>query len=254
MKTTLISLILLISYCNGFTQDIKATYIVKRDVIIDDAKNGFYKVIPIDYTCFFYKKGNKYISYNKPNYLKKYPNGSIVLNINENHTFNYGLNMDTIQNITYHNIDSLVKRYRNSYGFKEKVTENILLEFDINYFQWEILPETKNISGLNCQRAKLSIRQQPQWDLWFCADIPSDVGISSIVGLPGLIVEADHIPVKTKYILQNYELNANINDNIFWPDEFKDPFVIRPRLVRKADSDKPKEKTKILKQAELTNQ
>lgn len=254
MKTIYPTLILIVISKLLFAQNIKAVYSATRDISVNIPKKGITKIGKLDYDCYFFKKGNKYISYNKPNYLSTFPKGNMKVSISENHVFYYELMMDTIQNLVYKDLDSLIKRDRPDISGKNKVDSNYVQEFDLNYYQWEILPEIKIVDGLRCQRAKQSIRLQPQWDVWFCPDIPAQAGISYIINIPGLIVEANHIPLGINYTLQKYELNVAIEDNVFWPKEFNLPFKSRKALRVDSLKNQPQEKSKILKQAELTNQ
>jgi GLPGLI family protein len=254
MKTFYLTTILILLTKLLFPQNIKAVYTATRNISVNLPEKGTTKIGKLDFDCYFFKKGNKYISFNKPNYLNIYPDGKMKVLLSENHSFYFELMMDTIQNLVYKDLDSLIKRDRPDISGKNKVDSNYVQEFDLNYFEWEILPEIKIVNGLRCQRAKQSIRLQPQWDVWFCPDIPAQAGISYIINIPGLIVEANHIPLGMIYTLQKYELNVPIEDNIFWPKEFNLPFKIRKSLRVNSLKNQQQEKSKILKQAELTNQ
>ena len=54
-------------------------------------------------------------------------------------------------------------------------------------FGWEILPETKNILGYKCQKAKGKFRGR-EYVAWFSSDIPLSDGPWKFCGLPGLIL------------------------------------------------------------------
>ena len=54
-------------------------------------------------------------------------------------------------------------------------------------FGWEILPETKNILGYKCQKAKGKFRGR-EYIAWFSSDIPRSDGPWKFCGLPGLIL------------------------------------------------------------------
>jgi len=54
-------------------------------------------------------------------------------------------------------------------------------------FGWEILPETKDILGYKCQKAKGKFRGR-EYIAWFSSDIPRSDGPWKFCGLPGLIL------------------------------------------------------------------
>jgi GLPGLI family protein len=241
MKQHLLIVLMVLTICgfkySAYAQNLTAIYSVKKDIYIKDVNQIDNKIASIEYTGFLFKKNNNYISFDKPLYLNKFPNGNYVYKMEENHNYSILLSIDTIQNLNFFSIDSLIRRFRESYTRKiNGRISNYFQEVDLNYHQWELLPENKTINGLNCQKAKLSIGGTPQWEVWFCPDIPVDVNMSGIFGLPGLIVEAYHVVLKKTYILESYEMNAVISDSIFWPKEFNEPFEIRPPLRRKETS------------------
>lgn len=55
---------------------------------------------------------------------------------------------------------------------------------------WEILPDTKNISGYACQKATGHFRGR-DYDVWFTNEIPIQAGPWKLNGLPGLIIYAE---------------------------------------------------------------
>lgn len=114
--------------------------------------------------------------------------------------------------------------------------------------KWKIdyLDETRNINGLLCQKANLSISGYPQWIVWFAPSIPMEVGIVNISELPGLVVEAEMIPAKTKYVLQKYVLEGNIDEKIFHPNEFEQRFESPFGIPLNNKSDKINKQLKLL--------
>ena len=250
LKPYFFILILLLFVLTTKGQSFEARYKVLQDVEVNiDTK--ILKVTTLESTGFFYKKNNQYIYYEKPNYLKKYPDGVIITSITPEHQLNLSLCMDTIQRINYTAMDSLVLRNRVDMGGKGNVDFNYVQKFELNVFNWVFQTETKEIQGLKCQKATLSINGNPEWSVWFCPDIPLQAGISNILDLPGLVVEAENIPTKTYYYLDYYTTTTNIDDNVFWPKEFLQRFETLPDRKRRNGSTP---KTKTQKQVELLNQ
>ena len=58
---------------------------------------------------------------------------------------------------------------------------------DKNLFNWKIVPETKQISGYNAQKAITSFRGR-NYTAWFTSEIPIPEGPYKFNGLPGLIL------------------------------------------------------------------
>ena len=56
-------------------------------------------------------------------------------------------------------------------------------------FTFDLLPETKEISGYKCQLAKGRTPNGDTATIWFTEEIPISAGPSNLAGLPGLILE-----------------------------------------------------------------
>ena len=54
---------------------------------------------------------------------------------------------------------------------------------------WELLPDTKDIMGYNCQLATCNYRGRI-WNAWFTTEIPISEGPWKLFGQPGLVLEA----------------------------------------------------------------
>lgn len=214
----------------SIAQTIHAVYKSYKSVVIQTEDGFSPNIAPLEFTCHFYRKGNRYISFNKPDYLKKYPEGRITYsnpNVGANFYGVYSLNMDTIININYKALDSSIWRYTN-YTNVSNEQKPYSFNFEPGFQQWEILNETKAIGGLSCQRARLKYPDgQLGWDLWFCPDIQVECGVSNIFGLPGLVVEANDLGASTRYELQYYNVEETFSDEVFWPVLFNKPFVHR---------------------------
>lgn len=211
-------------------QNVFAMYKVTKEIDIPEHDGFKPKLQPLDFTAYFYRKGATSISFYKPAYLDKYPNGQITYSVpgaGSNHIGVHMLNMDTVLCIDYKNMDTLIWRYTsytNNTGSQQPYSFNIEPGFQV----WEILNETKRIGGLNCQRAlSRSTTGTAYWDVWFCPDIPLDGNISNIFGLPGIVVEAENSILKEIFLLESYQLDINIDDKVFWPEIFQKKFIYR---------------------------
>lgn len=203
-------------------QDISAKYSVTQQINVAQGSSGSYYVT-LDFEGFLYKSGGQNIYYQKPLYLKKYPQGSVTYTPKSGEYYIYPLVMDTLQRICYNNADSFIFRMSSESASIRAKRDFIVRSFQPGLHEWEILQETKNIDGLYCQRAKFysSVEQKELvWDVWFCPEIPVNFGPSYIRDIPGLVVEADCVPGNEKYKLLSYEITKGLNASLFWPDEF----------------------------------
>lgn len=225
------------------SQVLEARYEVTWNISLP-SQNGNSKLIPISYTGTLYRKNNKYIYMERPGYLSTLSNDEMSVDEADHRITKLLLNSDTIQNIYYSDFDSLVSRYRADIKSGEGI--NYFQNFEVDYFPWELLPVTKEINNLHCQKAVLSMKGQEQWSVWFCADIPMQAGVCNIKSLPGLIVEADYIPLNKHYILSAYDTKRDLPDNIFWPSVFNNPFLKTMDLNKANLPAKPNRKSKQL--------
>ena len=233
-------------------QTLKAEYQIVQDIYANVDGKGDRKITALESVGFLYRKDSRYIYFQKPSYLDQYPSGKIVENVGANHNYSINLFMDTVQRLNYKDMDSLIKRYRPDMTGKDGINFNYIQNFEADFYTWEMHSETKEIQGLKCQKASLTIREIPQWVVWFTAQVPMQAGIDNIIGIPGLIVEAESIPLKARYSLIKYTAGISIPDEVFWPAEFKQPFE-KMRDLKKSNNTST-EKTKLQKLAELTNQ
>ncbi|WP_025146815.1 GLPGLI family protein [Pedobacter jeongneungensis] len=237
----------------SISQTFEAQYKVSEDIYANLGNGELKKALTLDYTGYFYRKGGRYIYFEKPNYLNTYPSGKFEFNTSEYSVFGISLAMDTLQSLSSRDMDSLIFRMRPHMSGKGQVSYNYMQKFDSNFFQWDLFPETKIVNGLKCQKATLTLRGKPQWSVWFTSDIPMQAGIDAIMGLPGLVVEADCIPLKKHYSLVKYSANTPIADKVFWPAEFNQRFE-KLSDMKAAVPSGPVKKTKLEQQTELSNQ
>ena len=246
---TIVFLSLFISFFSK-AQTVQATYTVTEDIYAPLA-SGEKKVGTLTNTGYLYKKDGRYVYFEKPNYLKDYPDGYIKIQTGASNSHLVGISIDTLQYLSFVNIDSLYKYNRsNSSGFG-RVKENTKQNFSLDFYEWEMLNETKTINGLKCQKASLTIRGNLQWVVWFTAEVSMLSGPFGIIGLPGLVVEAELVPFKKNYRLNTFTIGKDFPEEIFHPKEYLQPFVQLKDLKKNND---PLKQSKIQKQAELTNQ
>jgi hypothetical protein len=176
----------------------------------------------VEVTGHLYKSGNRYIYFERPDYLKIYPDGKVPLE-----PIGYRqLPLDTMQSIWATDLDSL--RYR--FNYLPAQPGNYTYTFVSNLeHHWEFHPKKRSIQGLECQFATLSnLYGHPVWEVWFCPAIPVKAGVFGLMGLPGLVVEAQNLQNRANYVLKSYSLQDTFNKEIFWPAIFNAPFEVLP--------------------------
>lgn len=193
-----------------FCQTLSATYNVTQEINV--VLGGKEKNISLNLKGNFYLKGERSIYWEDPDYLTKYPKGQILVTTKSGNEI-YALNKDSMQMLFYTDLSRPLIRVKPASGLpveEHKIDKTKVLS-------WEYHQDTKTVNGLKCQLATSS----NQWKVWFCPDIPSKTGIFNISGLPGLVVEADLIPLNAHYTLLSYDTQADISEEIFEPKEFK---------------------------------
>lgn len=200
-------------------QTLEAKYRVSTEVFIDIDKKAT-KVADVISSAMLIRDRNRYIYFEEPTYLQNYPDGNLVVK-KEAGNYSYTLPADSLLYINFHDLDSMIRIYRQVRSGKGLVDFNIISKVGHIKFSFDYLPDTKEINGLFCQKAIVKISGYTQWIVWFAPSIPMDVGLGNIVGLPGLIVEAEMIPRKTKFYLERYEMGAAVNEKLFHPKEFE---------------------------------
>lgn len=232
MKKILLSIVVVISFSFCQAQRMEALYKIEHDIMVENGVGMQEKLATVEYTGYLYRDGNRYMYFKKPQYLEKYPDGYIITQQQGNNYQYYQLYMDTLQNIQYKDLDSLVRRYRFDMSGRDQIKENIVQKFEPGFQQWQILPDTKEIQGLLVQKAVLEGNGKPAWQVWFSADIPMGAGVANIFDLPGLVVEATNFVTNERYQLQRYTMDATFSPGVFWPKEFSQPFISR-RAIKK---------------------
>jgi GLPGLI family protein len=213
---------------NAYAQNLSATYAV----IINDPAG-----LNLEYEGVYYFSNNKSASYLKPLYLEKHPEGYLTKDEK-----NYVLNMEPIQYYVVSNIDSGTIR-TNNHNF------NFLYTFDKGFFIWEILPETKSIDGLSCQKAQWRRKKNDKvlGEIWFATEIPVSAGLFTLQGLPGLLVELDFYKF-CKASLLSYNTHETIDERVFWPEVFSQKEFKNGDHWKRYENELPEDDKKIKKQ------
>jgi len=162
----------------------------------------------LKYDGFLFKKNNTLLTYLKPQYLKEYPKGRIDL---PDYHF-MTLNMDTLQLITFSILDSFY--LRSVFNQTDKL-QPFCMYYMLGTNKWEILPETKNILGVTCQRAVMHYPTPNDLyaDIWFNPKI--QFGGSDFLGIreaPGLIMEGEMPTNLKKFKMTEYQINPPVTD------------------------------------------
>jgi GLPGLI family protein len=251
-KTIILSvLILMFSLYKAKAQTLAAHYTVSQNIIGTGPLEG--KILAtIESTGYLYRDGGRYLYYEKPGYLEKYPDGNISVQIDATNSYSCGLCTDTLQYINYINTDSLFRVNRPHFNGGQGLKINYKQEYEADYFTWDVLPETRVINGLKCQKATMSIRNNLQWIVWFTPKVKVQCGINGIIGVPGLVVEAECPPLQTKYTLVDFSESVPLNASVFDLAELKEPYDQMAPLLK--SNIMPAGKSKIQKEADLTNQ
>lgn len=205
------------------TQDLEAKYKVSRVIFNTDINGNRKKIATLQYDGFLYQKKNRTIYYQKPLYLNDYPKGNVDIVVNAHYTMLITLPMDTLQHIYYMDFDSLNTISRVELSGLNSKEWNIKQHLSKGSMRWQLLPDTKEINGLKCQKATFTAPGAGlQWEVWFCPNINALAGPFTIRDLPGLVVEAYSPVFDETYILENYNTNISLSDGTFWPDVFNE--------------------------------
>lgn len=199
------------------------------------------KSTTLNFKGYLYKLGNRYIYFSKPLFLETYPEGKITSS--DGGQIGYSVFcIDTMQHVIYVDLDSSIKRGRNGFAGLEKKDSGInrLFEIEPGLNEWKILPATKLVNGLTCQKATLAMRGEPTkpyMEIWFATDIPMPVGPWGTTDMPGLAVEGKFIGADLSFSLQSFTPNSSFDTAVFWPGYFNEPFgparkIRKPKPVK----------------------
>lgn len=234
MKLAL-SIIFLSVAASSTAQSLIANYQVTRAFSLSRGTSNDANELELSFEGALYTKGNKTISFCRPLYLNEYPTGTVDSDVPGQGIVTTYLFMDSIQALNYVNLDSMIWRSRNDRSGSNRPRTNILREFETGSQKWHLLAETKVISGLSCQKAVVyrnGNSGEIVYEIWFCPNIDQLVGPRGLRDVPGLVVELTVVPFKEHWSLQSYVENAPVNDQLFWPKEFDQPFRKMAKLRR----------------------
>ena len=97
-------------------------------------------------------------------------------------------------------------------NFQEEIVKDYYeYSEDLSSIEWNILPETKDISGFAVQKAKTSYAGR-NYTAWFTSEIPIPDGPYKFNGLPGLIIK---IADKKEYYVFKLTGFKSLKDPIF---------------------------------------
>jgi GLPGLI family protein len=206
-------------------QTLEAHYKIFKS-LYTTTENGIRKnIVNLDFDGFLYQQKNRFIYFNRPLYLDKYPDGCIDITIDENNISKIGVPIDSLQDIRYIDFDSLISRSRFDITGSENRGFNVKGNWKPGRIKWQFLSDSKEMNGLKCQKAQwVNANGKLQWVVWFCPDVPVLGGPGYITGLPGIVVEGENKITNEKYVLVSYTSNVNLPAGIFWPQEFNEPF------------------------------
>lgn len=98
------------------------------------------------------------------------------------------------------------------YALNSIAFNNYYYEEAVPNFDWQLLDETKTISGLKCQKAKMSFRGR-DYEAWYSTEIALPYGPYKFGGLPGLIVEIYDIDMDYQFTLVKIQ-QGDLGDEI----------------------------------------
>ncbi|WP_416439358.1 GLPGLI family protein [Phnomibacter sp. MR] len=234
-KYTAISLTLFIA----FMQHIHAqnaqcvTYKVNQTLHVQVPNSSQKRAVELAFTGYLFADSNQSLYYQEPLFLQEYPKGYIRLTQETGGVFSHTVPSAPRQLLTYFRLDSAVKRSRTDFM---DMGMNLFYRFERGYQQWEMTNETKQIGNLKSQKSILkNTKDDTIFEVWFCADIPMVFGPWGIIDLPGLVLEATHLPSNMRFSIDSFNLQCKIPPNTFWPQEFNEPFtdkgtIRKPRI------------------------
>ncbi|MBA5791574.1 GLPGLI family protein [Flavobacterium sp. xlx-214] len=95
-------------------------------------------------------------------------------------------------------------------------TKDFLIKDNYIELTWNILSETKNISGFACQKAETTFRGL-KWIVWFAPELHTNFGPWKLYGLPGLILEAYDNNEKYRFVAEKIIMNST--SSLYFPDK-----------------------------------
>jgi hypothetical protein len=203
----------------------KFTYILEEDIYANDEKGIRKKICRINYSIDIFHVDSEYISITRPQYLDKYPKGEVIIYETTDKKGVFQLNTDSIQKIVYLNLNCRIVKQHIPMGSNGGMNYKSYLKdkYEQIYFYDK---DSSIIEGLECRKFIAKGGNKITHQLWVNTEIQVDMNPITVFS-PGLIVEATSVgEVYKKYTLISYDLNADIDKNIFLPKEFLAPFKV----------------------------
>lgn len=221
MKIFLTSLFLLYTL-NCFSQKtFSATYDVYTHINIPEANGSNYS--KTDYFAGFMKKvGNSFVVIRLP--LSEKNTVSDTIRDQKNSMVNDMSTQSDRKMISFASLDS--NYYKSVMPFSSGV--NVYCGYFMpGKTKWEILPDTKIINGLKCQKAiKYTSNKAVSAEIWFYSAINlGGIDINSLRDTPGLVVEATFLSDNTKTVwsMKEYKINPSLAERDVWLPELNEP-------------------------------
>jgi len=101
-------------------------------------------------------------------------------------------------------------------------TELVIVDDFLEKIDWKIIPETKKIGTIKCQKAEAKVRGRV-YIAWFAPEIPVRCGPWKLYGLPGLILHAKSSDNAVEFKFESLKMPAPGNFTI-------EPLVPLPRM------------------------
>jgi GLPGLI family protein len=215
----------------GQDTTMKALYHVQSSYNVA-IKENVNKSVLLDYEGVFLKKGNTFLTYLKPLYTQKYPEGYVDIDIQDEAPLRVPVPMDSLNRVKYVSMDSFVIRNHHGSTFPNASGSNTVFTFEAGCRSWLFSPEEKWINGFACQKAVMKSSSSPV-EVWFTTDIPVACGPFGLLDLPGLAVEVWFPTINEKWTLKEVVSGIEINDEQLWPVVFNAPFRFVNHLKRK---------------------
>lgn len=143
------------------------------------------------------------------------------------------------------------------------VKDNYQYIDDLDMFNWEMHPETKQVAGYNAQKATTNYSGR-NYTAWFTSEIPVSDGPYKFNGLPGLIIEVKDQQGHYSFVLTEFQV---LDEPVPVTFEVKDYLLMKKEkfhdIIRKYEQDpfaameqqgmsfgfKPGQKEKLLKES-----
>lgn len=200
MKLKIVVLFFILSK-TVFSQGISAEY---------DCSLAYPNGVTLNYTGKYYYQGNKSISYMLPDYLSKYPDGTVKVK-----GVDYAYSFDSVQFITLIDLDS--GTYKASFNFS-------IYEGRINASggEWQITNETAEIGGYQCKHAYwvMNNGKDTSSEIWYTNEIPCPTGFAIWTYVPGFVVKVK-TPMNLTAVLRKVQVGVTLPPEIFIREELR---------------------------------